>query len=196
VVKFIAPVAFVAVGYLVGSMSSRESVHAQATRGQITQSGQQGFGGGGVNDGAMWPKAELGKAVYWSAEELRKKYVTTDPKAPRVDHLLWTPQYRLTVQRRVHGNAPTTSELHEDKTQVYFIRSGTGIIAIGGTADKQTVPSPGEHRGASLTGAREYRVKEGDVLAIPPFTWHEVRPDPGQTVFYLMMHVESRESMP
>jgi mannose-6-phosphate isomerase-like protein (cupin superfamily) len=196
VVKFIASFALVAIGYVMGSMSTREPIHAQATPGQITQSGQQGFGGGGVNDGSLWPKAELGKAVYWSAEELGKKYVTTDPKAPRVDHLLWTPQYRLTVQRRVHSNAPTGSELHEDKTQVYFIRSGTGGVVIGGTAGNQSVPSPGEHRGGPLQGGKEYRVKEGDVLAVPPFTWHEVRPDPGQTIFYLMMHVESRQSMP
>jgi len=50
-------------------------------------------------DGSKYPRAENGKATIWTAEDLKKKYVT-DPNGPGVDHLEWAPPYRISMLRR------------------------------------------------------------------------------------------------
>ena len=52
------------------------------------------------------------------------------------------------------------------------------------------------HSGGPLTGATNYRVKPGDFAVIPPYTWHQALPDPGQTLTYSMCHIETRNLIP
>jgi mannose-6-phosphate isomerase-like protein (cupin superfamily) len=149
-------------------------------------------------DGSKYPRAENGKGVVWTAEELRRKYIN-DPKSSGFDHLQWAPPYRITITRRQpqqpSGAAPT-SELHDDKTQIYMIVSGSGTVQLGGTSDVDNSAGPGEHRGGALVGATSYHVKEGDLISIPPMTWHTSWADPGQTMTYVMVHVENRQTIP
>jgi mannose-6-phosphate isomerase-like protein (cupin superfamily) len=148
-------------------------------------------------DGSKYPRAQNGKGVIWTREELRQKYIT-DPKAPGSDHLLWAPPYRITIQRRQapQNGGVINSELHDDKTQIYMIIGGSGTVLLGGKPDVDNSAGPGEHRGSPLVGAASYHVKEGDVIAIPPQTWHASAGDPGQPMTYLMVHVEDRQTIP
>jgi hypothetical protein len=70
-------VALLAVGCLVGYALPHRSASAQTPA-----AGQAGRGQGRALpiftiDGSKYPRAELGKAVVWTGEELRNKYVTS-----------------------------------------------------------------------------------------------------------------------
>ncbi|PWU05738.1 MAG: hypothetical protein C5B51_13860 [Terriglobia bacterium] len=146
-------------------------------------------------DGSKYPRAENGKATIWTAEELKKKYVT-DPNGPAMDHLEWAPPYRISMLRRRPADPATVGgELHEDKTQIYIIVAGSGTILLGGKPKADASAGPGEHR-SQLIGATPHHVKEGDVISIPPMTWHASYADPGQVMTYLMLHVENRQTIP
>jgi hypothetical protein len=145
-------------------------------------------------DGSKYPRAENGKATFWTAEELRKKYISST--APAMDHLEWTPSYRISVLHRPQGEAATVGgEMHEDKTQIYLILSGSGTILIGGQPKLDASAGPGEHR-SQLIGATPHHVKEGDLISISPYTWHASFSDPGQTMTYMMFHIENRQTIP
>jgi len=146
-------------------------------------------------DGSKYPRAENGKATIWTAEELKKKYVD-NPNGPTMDHLEWAPPYRITMQRRRPADPATVGgELHEDKTQIYIILGGSGTVLLGGKPKQDASAGPGEHR-SQLIGATPHHVKEGDVISIPPMTWHASYADPGQVMTYLMFHIENRQTIP
>jgi mannose-6-phosphate isomerase-like protein (cupin superfamily) len=190
--KQMMPLALVAAGCLIGYALPRPSMLAQAP---AVQGPRQLpiF----TIDGSKYPRAENGKGVIWTAEQLRSKYVTA-PNAPGSDHLQWAPPYRLTIQRR---QAPPpggviNGELHDDKTQIYIVIGGSGTVQLGGKPDVDNSAGPGEHRGGPLVGTTSHHVKEGDVVSIPPQTWHASAGDPGQPLTYLMVHVENRQTIP
>jgi mannose-6-phosphate isomerase-like protein (cupin superfamily) len=146
-------------------------------------------------DGSKYPRAENGKATIWTGEALKKKYAD-DPNGPTNDHLEWAPPYRLTIQRRRPGDAATVGgEMHEDKTQIYVITSGSGTVLLGGRPKLDASAGPGEHR-SQLIGATAHHVKEGDVVSIPPMTWHAAFADPNASLTFLMFHIENRQTIP
>jgi mannose-6-phosphate isomerase-like protein (cupin superfamily) len=193
--KRIMPCALVAAGCLIGYTLPRPLMLAQAPAAPGHGQGRQLpiF----TIDGSKYPRAENGKGVIWTGEELRRKYVT-DPKAPGSDHLQWAPPYRITIQHRqpLQPGAVINGELHDDKTQIYIIIGGTGTVQLGGKPDVDNSAGPGEHRGGPLVGTTSHHVKEGDVISIPPLTWHASAADPGQAMTYLMVHVENRQTIP
>jgi mannose-6-phosphate isomerase-like protein (cupin superfamily) len=88
------------------------------------------------------------------------------------------------------------AEMHEDKTQIYIMVAGTGTLALGGTAQNIRDTPEGQHSGQPLVGATLQKVKPGDWIVIPPMTWHQTQPDPGQTFVYGMCHIETRNTRP
>jgi mannose-6-phosphate isomerase-like protein (cupin superfamily) len=93
------------------------------------------------DDAKTSPRAVPGKAMYFSAEEIKKKFVDAAPQG--ATHLAWDPAYRFTVMRRPYYETAKKmnsgqvshwddAEMHEDKTQIYIIVAGTGTIALGG----------------------------------------------------------------
>jgi mannose-6-phosphate isomerase-like protein (cupin superfamily) len=196
--KRLVPVALLGIGWVIGYVMPRSAVLAQTPAAQGPARG----GGSPVQiftiDGSKYPRALNGKGVVWTREELKAKYLD-DPNAPSSDHLQWAPPYRLTIQRRrppTNATAPVGSELHDDKTQIYIIIGGSGTVLLGGKPEADNSAGPGEHRGGPLVGAVSHHVKEGDVISIPPITWHASYADPGQTMTYLMVHIENRQTIP
>jgi len=189
------PLALVAVGCLIGYALPHPSMSAQAPAAQTPGQPRQLpiF----TIDGSKFPRAVNGKGTIWTAEELRRKYIT-DPKGPNFDHIEWAPPYRITMQRRVplQAGATASGELHDDKTQIYIILAGSGTVQLGGKPDVDNSAGPGEHRGGPLVGTTSHHVKEGDVISIPPLTWHASYADAGQTMNYLMVHIENRQTIP
>ena len=123
----------------------------------------------------------------------------------------WDPFYRFTEMRRTYYDPPRKdpntgemisyagAEMHENKTQIYIVWRGTATMAMGGKPEKER-PGPyydGQHGGANkLIGATSTKVKPGDVIIIPPNTWHHALVDPGQTFSYHMCHIETRRLIP
>ena len=116
-------------------------------------------------------------------------------------HFDWTPEYRLTATTRpaaVAGKEPTDGELHTDNTQVYLITNGTGTVLVEGSVapDKEYLVAPGEYRGGPMTGGRQLKVKPGDLVSIPPLTWHTAYGDPGTPLKYVIIHIHTRTTIP
>jgi len=156
-------------------------------------------------DAKASPRAVPGKALYFSAEEIKSRFIDAAPQGPT--HLAWTPEYRFTVMRRPYYETAKKmnsgqvshwddAEMHEDKTQIYIIVSGTGTLALGGKAMNIRDTPEGQHSGQPLVGATLQKVKPGDWIVIPPMTWHQTQPDPGQTFVYGMAHIETRNTRP
>ena len=187
----------VTVGCFIGYALPRPSILAQAPAAQGQGQGQGRQLPIFTIDGSKFPRAVNGKGTIWTAEELRKKYIT-DPNGLNFDHIEWAQPYRITMQRRqpLQAGASASGELHDDKTQIYMILAGSGTIQLGGRPDVDNSAGPGEHRGGPLVGTSSHHVKEGDVISIPPMTWHASYADPGQTMNYLMVHIENRQTIP
>ena len=152
------------------------------------------FGGPNAPQPAM---ATNGRGLVFAAADLKRAYGGPVEKMSQA-HLAWTPEYRLTVLARPHVEpAAASSEMHEDKTQIYFILSGTGTQILGGTPAKDNVSAEGQHSSTGpLQGGNSYKIGPGDVVFIPPMTWHQTLPDAGQTIVYSMVHIETRTRMP
>jgi len=156
-------------------------------------------------DAKASPRAVAGKAIFISAEEIKRRFVDAAPQG--ATHLAWDPAYRFTVMRRPYYEQEKKmnsgqmshwddAEMHEDKTQIYIMVAGTGTIALGGKAMNIRDTPEGQHSGQPLVGATLQKVKPGDWVVIPPMTWHQTQPDPGQTFVYGMCHIETRNTRP
>jgi hypothetical protein len=136
-------------------------------------------------------RAQLGKA----------KLYTMDFQNTQKTHFEWAPEYRLTATTRpgpAAGQAPTTGELHTDNTQIYLVTGGSGTVLVEAEVapDNVYLVAPGEHRGGPFTGGRKINVKVGDLVSIPPFTWHIAYGDPGIPLQYTIIHINTRQTIP
>ncbi len=132
---------------------------------------------------------EQGKGIFFAGDEIKDKWVTNYPldvTRSSSTHIAWDHSYRFTVM----VNGPNGPGIHNDKTHVWYILSGTGRVAIGGEPDGGKAPEHGPVKGASV-----YRAKPGDWVVVPPYTWHETIPDPGQHFVYLSVNPRT-ESIP
>ena len=164
---------------------------------------------------AQFGKAVNGKAIYLSAEEIKNKLLSGPPAGKdRINNLdgniAWDPAYRFSVLSKPYYDPPKKfpsgevshwegPEMHEDKTQIYIIIGGTGNMALGGTPPKDHVRNSAEGQHTScgpLEGTTLHKFGPGDWIVVPPMTWHQSLPDPGQTIVYGMVHIETRNTRP
>ena len=137
-------------------------------------------------------RAQLGKVRLFTREE---------QNASRT-HLEWAPEYRLTASLRrglePGEKPPDHGELHTDNTQIYLVTGGTGSVLVEGTVapEHEYLVAPGEFRGGPITGGRIVKVKVGDLLSIPPLTWHIGYGDPGVDLQYVIIHIHTRQTIP
>ncbi len=113
-----------------------------------------------------------------------------------------TPVYRVNVVVRPYvdpaklATAKNLSEMHEDKTQIYVILTGTGTQVLGGKPADDVRGPTGDHGGGSIQGGTSYKIKPGDWVVIPPMTWHQTIPDSPAGITYGMVHIETRTNIP
>lgn len=139
------------------------------------------------------PQASNGVGLYWPEAD-QKKAIAPGP-GDGFNVYTWTPGYRVAL-RRV-GPSKGTSEMHEDKAQLYVVLSGTGTHLMGGKPATMKDVGEGNHISDSpLEGATTYKLKPGDVVVIPPLTWHQTGADPGQTMTYRLIDVTQPTRMP
>jgi len=172
---------------------------------------------GGLSLGPAESRIQDGHAYVISMDDVKKKFPPAD-KTGKVapsnisTNLGWDPIYSLVVMRRPYMDPPVKSansgnmvhwadaEMHEQKAQLYIIQSGTGVVTLGGKAPKEHRPViNGQHSGEPLgttEGATETRVKTGDIVVIPTFTWHQIKADPGQTFTYMKVDIMTPRLMP
>jgi mannose-6-phosphate isomerase-like protein (cupin superfamily) len=137
------------------------------------------------------------EGLFWSGDDIKKAF-SVQSKTVTMGSFGWSPEYRVAIVQRPYTSPDTaSSEMHEDKTQIYIVLSGTGRQILGGKPAKDGVQPDGQHFSAgALAGGTTYKIKPGDLIIIPPMTWHQTLPDPGQTVAYQMVHIETRRRAP
>ena len=192
------------IGFLAGHVTSRSAtVLAQVTGSNVGSIGPAALPGhvGQVPDigptrepggYAVYPayRVEQGKGIFFPGDELMEKFVTKYPldrTKTGSTHIAWDHSYRMTVMYRGGPDAPG---IHPDKTHIFMIISGTGTVYLGGEPEGGKPPLHGPWKGASA-----YRVKPGDWIVVPSYTWHEHVPDPGQQMVYVQVNVRT-DSIP
>jgi uncharacterized RmlC-like cupin family protein len=84
------------------------------------------------------------------------------------------------------------AELHEKQADLIVVQSGHATIIVGGKILNGTTTAPNEIRGTSIEGGERQSLQAGDVLHVPAKTPHQVLLDPGQTLDYIVLKVDSQ----
>jgi len=179
------------VGYLAGQADRLGSVLAQSSTTPSAPTNPRAATNLFVTPSPPETRMVPGKAVLWTREQ----------QANGRGHLQWAAEYRLTPTTRqgvAAGQEPTAGELHNDNTQIYLVTGGSGTVLVESTVDAKNdyLVAAGEHRGGPLVGGRALKVKVGDMVSIPPNTWHLAYGDPGVSLQYLIIHVHTRTTAP
>lgn len=198
--------ALLATGYMAGSTGLPDVLGAQ---GQGREGGgNPNAGRGHAPDGGFTdnPRAARNMFLVRAAPELRAKigearHYTNEFQRKATSHYEWAPEYRLTSITRAAaepGKEPTSGERHINDTQIYLVTGGSGTVLVEGevTDDNVYLVAPGEHRGGPITGGRRIKVKQGDMVSIPPYTWHVGYGDPGVPLTYTIIHIHTRNEIP
>jgi mannose-6-phosphate isomerase-like protein (cupin superfamily) len=141
-------------------------------------------------------RADQGEPTHWSADDLKNVHTQLAARSngrivskPR--DLLQLPMMRTHMFDVVHRPKLTTQptpEQHEGVTDLYVILGGTGTLTVGGeiTDRKMAGNRPGEYTGSGITGGRNFRLKTGDIVDVPPNTPHASQGDEGGLTYMLI----------
>ena len=80
--------------------------------------------------------------------------------------------YQVHTSRR---DGPGEAELHEQDTDVFYIREGTATFVTGGSIVDPKSTGPGEVRGPRIAGGEAHHMSKGDVIVVPHGTPHWFR---------------------
>ena len=84
------------------------------------------------------------------------------------------------------------AELHEKQADLIVVQSGQATIVIGGKIVNGKTTATNEIRGTSIEGGERQALKAGDIVHVPVNTPHQVLLDPGQTLDYVVLKVDSQ----
>ena len=84
------------------------------------------------------------------------------------------------------------AELHETQADLIIVQGGSATFIIGGKVVGGKTSAPNEIRGTSIEGGEKQALKAGDVLHIPAKTPHQMLLDPGQTLDYIVLKVDTQ----
>jgi len=127
---------------------------------------------------------------YWNAAsfaELRQTLgpkAKADPKHVAAQKLVDYPNDAIYEVHRVGEGSP---ELHETEADVFFVQSGSGTLIIGGTLTGADTIAPHELRNGTIQGGARRKLSAGDVVRIPAKTPHQVLPDAGKEITYIVV---------
>jgi uncharacterized RmlC-like cupin family protein len=144
---------------------------------------------------ALMTAAAAGPAGYdhWTAEQFaaRDEALNKAMKDGLASETLGTWGNHLLLKTRREGSSGQ-AEWHERYADLIVVQSGHAMIIIGGKILNGQTTAPNEIRGKSIEGGERLSLKAGDVLHIPAKTPHQVLLDPGQTLDYIVLKVDSK----
>jgi mannose-6-phosphate isomerase-like protein (cupin superfamily) len=82
--------------------------------------------------------------------------------------------------------------MHEGVTDFYVVQAGSATLHLGGEISGSKEIEPGEHRGASLRGAKTRRLAAGDVVNIPAKLPHQITVGEDETITYMIVKIFSK----
>jgi len=83
-------------------------------------------------------------------------------------------------------------EVHTAWDDVFVVRTGSGTLLTGSTAEGSRNTSPGERRGGHIPEPRSRTLRSGDMVVIPAGLAHQVVPDAGGALTYLVVKASAR----
>jgi hypothetical protein len=86
-------------------------------------------------------------------------------------------------------NGSGEAELHVKQADLLLIRSGSGVVLVGGEMVEGTPTGPDEVRGKSISGGTRYPVVAGDTLYVPANTAHQFLMEPGQSFTAMVIKI-------
>jgi mannose-6-phosphate isomerase-like protein (cupin superfamily) len=130
-------------------------------------------------------------ATVWTGHDVEAKLAATKPDANKItqDSLGKYAGYSMSVTRR---EASGIGELHETMTDLFVIQSGECTLILGGKLMAPKNTSATEVRGSGIEGGQKHHVTAGDVVRIPAKTPHQMLLDPGKSVVYAVVKVDSK----
>jgi mannose-6-phosphate isomerase-like protein (cupin superfamily) len=81
------------------------------------------------------------------------------------------------------------AEIHEKLADLLLIRSGEGVVLVGGKIVEGKPSGTDEIRGKSIEGAKKYPIAAGDVLYIPANTVHQFIVEPGKSFTAMVVKI-------
>ncbi len=82
-------------------------------------------------------------------------------------------------QELVYRTASGVPEVHRDSADHFVVIEGAATLVLGGKVVDAKETSPGEIRGTSITGGKEYALTPGTNLTVPPGVPHWTVLKPG-----------------
>jgi mannose-6-phosphate isomerase-like protein (cupin superfamily) len=95
-----------------------------------------------------------------------------------------TPGHAAILLRRT---APGKAEVHQNQADVWYVIDGGCVFVTGGTVVGGAQESPGEIRGASITGGEERQLAKGDFIRVPAGVPHWVKQVDGKEIVYIVV---------
>ncbi len=97
--------------------------------------------------------------------------------------------YSYLFIRRV---SPGEVEVHTAWDDVFVVRTGSGTLLTGSTAEGGRDTGPGERRGGHIPEPRSRALRSGDLVVIPAGLAHQVVPDGDEALTYLVVKASAR----
>ena len=130
---------------------------------------------------------------HWTAEQLKTreealhKTMKNGLASETLGH--WGNHLLLKTRREASSGQ---AELHERQADLIVVQSGQATIIIGGKIVNGKSTAVNEIRGTSIEGGTRQALKAGDIVHVPSKTPHQVLLDPGQTLDYVVLKVDSQ----
>ncbi len=137
--------------------------------------------------------ADPAGVVVWKASALKakEKELTGKMSDKKVaSETLATFGNHLTMLAHREGDGEV--EVHDKMADVFFIESGDATLIVGGTVVGGHPTTPGEIRGASITGGEKKILGAGDAVHIPAKVPHQLMVANGKKVTYFVVKVEEK----
>ena len=92
----------------------------------------------------------------------------------------------------IHRTSPGEVEVHASWDDVFVVRAGGATLLTGSTTEGGRDTAPGERRGGHIPKPQRRALRAGDVVEIPAGLAHQVVPDAGEHVTYLVVKAMAR----
>jgi mannose-6-phosphate isomerase-like protein (cupin superfamily) len=133
------------------------------------------------------PAADPSQAMFWSAAQQKDFDKLAFAKLNAERHL--GTERLLDSAFVAYRNGSGEAELHTKQADLLLIRSGKGVVLVGGNMTEGKPTGTDEIRGRSIEGGTRYPIAAGDVLYIPANTAHQFLIGPGQSFTAMVIKI-------
>jgi mannose-6-phosphate isomerase-like protein (cupin superfamily) len=130
---------------------------------------------------------------HWTTADLQALNKTLAEKAVTDSHHAATKQlsdYPNDLFMLAHREADGQVELHEIQADVFFVRSGSATLIVGGTLLNAETTAPHEKRNGTIQGGTRQKLSAGDVVRIPANMPHQLVLDGAKEFTYFVIKIK------